>query len=218
MKQTAIRLARLGPVLAVRRKVFPGSEHYWESRYAKGGTSGAGSYGAEAEWKATVVNGWVAEHEIDSVIDWGCGDGNQLTMARYPRYLGIDRSQSAIKRCIEQFGQDPDKSFMAYSPESLTDNAGWLTADAALSMEVIFHLTEETVYLDYMSRLFASARRWVVICSNDTMGTESGPTERHWQFTDWIASNAGRWSLQEVVEPPSNIALMSKLYLFSRAA
>jgi hypothetical protein len=139
-------------------------------------------------------------------------------MAKYPKYLGIDRSPTAIKMCIQQFGQDADKSFLAYSPESLKDNAGWLTADAALSMEVIFHLTEEAVYLDYMSRLFASARRWVVICSNDTVGTEGGPTERHWQFTDWIAANAPEWSPHEVIAPPSDIALMSKLYLFRRAA
>src|SRR5690348_2935489 len=99
MKQTAIRLARLGPVLAIRRRFFPGSERYWESRYAKGGTSGAGSYGAEAQWKADVVNSWVAGHNITSVIDWGCGDGNQLTLARYPKYLGIDRSHNAIRKC-----------------------------------------------------------------------------------------------------------------------
>lgn len=218
MKQTIIRLARLGPVLAVRRRIFPGSERYWESRYAKGGNSGAGSYGDEARWKAEVVNQWVAEHAISSVIDWGCGDGNQLTLARYPKYLGIDRSLTAIKRCVEQFAHDPNKSFMAYSPEGLADNAGWLKADAALSMEVIFHLTEEAVYLDYMSRLFASADHWVVICSNDTTGTEGGPTERHWRFTDWISQHAREWTLHEVLDPPADIALMSKLYLYRRVA
>lgn len=35
---------------------FPSSKEYWEQRYAGGGTSGAGSYGKLAEFKAEIIN------------------------------------------------------------------------------------------------------------------------------------------------------------------
>lgn len=200
---------------AVRRAKFPGSDRYWEERYATGGNSGAGSYGAVAKWKAQVVNGWVHELGATSVIDWGCGDGHQLTLAEYPRYLGVDRSPSAVKRCISLFENDPTKSFMTYRAEELHDPAGWLRADLALSMEVIFHLTEAETYGDYMNRLFDSARKFVVICSNNVSGTEEGPHERHWRFTEWVEENAPQWTLRERIEPPEELDVMSQMYLFT---
>jgi len=62
-----------GPALvralaAVRVRRFPGSESYWEDRYASGGTSGSGSYGQLAGFKAT-VNEIVAEKQVESVLE-----------------------------------------------------------------------------------------------------------------------------------------------------
>ncbi|GAJ08100.1 unnamed protein product, partial [marine sediment metagenome] len=65
-------------VTLLGRFVFSGSREYWESRYAGGGTSGAGSYGKPAEFKAQVLNSFVKDNGISSVIEFGCGDGNQL--------------------------------------------------------------------------------------------------------------------------------------------
>jgi hypothetical protein len=39
-----------------QRAAFRGSARYWELNYARGGTSGAGSYGAPAEGKAAFLN------------------------------------------------------------------------------------------------------------------------------------------------------------------
>jgi SAM-dependent methyltransferase len=205
-------------VLKVRKTAFKGTTEYWESRYAKGGNSGAGSYGREAEWKAEVVNDWVAELGVASVVDLGCGDGNQLGLAKYPRYLGMDPSATAVRMCMERFADDPTKSFLAYDPQALADPAGWLRGDLALSMEVIFHLIEEELFENYMTRLFASAERYVVICSNDTSGSEQGPTERHRDFTKWIERTQQEWELDRRVEPPSDINLMSSFFLYKRKA
>ena len=98
MRAIIIKAASARPVARLRHLTFKGSAKYWEDRYARGGTSGAGSYGRAAEWKAQIVNAWVRELGITSVIDWGCGDGNQLSLADYPRYLGLDRSPSAVRR------------------------------------------------------------------------------------------------------------------------
>ena len=56
------------------------SASYWDSRYVSGGTSGAGSYGHLAEFKANVLNTFVANRNIKLVIEFGFGDGNQLIL------------------------------------------------------------------------------------------------------------------------------------------
>ena len=60
------------------RPVVYVSAAYWENRYASGGNSGAGSEGANAVWKATVINDFVASHYVRDVLEYGCGDGRQL--------------------------------------------------------------------------------------------------------------------------------------------
>ena len=97
---------------------FPGSLHYWEERYQNSGTSGAGSYGRLAKFKADVINSFVRENKIGSVIEFGCGDGHQLSLAFYPQYVGLDVSPTAIKMCKEKFAQDKTKSFFLYDPFS----------------------------------------------------------------------------------------------------
>ena len=46
----------------VSRSVFPGSARYWERWYASGGSSGPGSFGQLAGFKAEVVNAFVESH------------------------------------------------------------------------------------------------------------------------------------------------------------
>ena len=50
---------------------------YWSARYRRGETSGSGSYGENAKYKADFLNGFVQENGINSVIEFGCGDGAQ---------------------------------------------------------------------------------------------------------------------------------------------
>ena len=200
----------------VRTRKFVGSAAYWESRYASGGTSGTGSYGLAAEWKADVVNRWVADTGTKSVVDLGCGDGNQLKLAKYPRYLGLDRSASAIRRCIRDFAGDDSKSFIWIETDATADPAGWLRGDMALSLEVIFHLVEDEARTDYLRRLFASGEKFVVICSTDGPVSSARPHERHEAFTPWVEMNASDWELLERVAPPSEANLLSDLFLYGR--
>lgn len=216
-RDVAVRVAttRVG-VLLRRYLSFGSSGRYWERRYAKGGTSGAGSYGQAAEWKAEVVNRWVRDHGVTSVLDLGCGDGNQLSLADYPRYLGLDRSPTAVRGCIERFADDRSKSFLCYDPQTLADPAGWLRADLALSMEVLFHLVEDEVFHDYLSRLFDGAERYVAICNTDSVVRQTSPHERHRPFTPWVAQHRPQWRLVAQEDPPAETGLISSLYLFAR--
>jgi SAM-dependent methyltransferase len=216
IKSVMTTLSRMPVVREVRRRTFRSTAAYWEDRYAQGGTSGAGSYGRQAEWKAEIVNGWVAELDVTSVVDLGCGDGNQLSLAKYPRYLGLDPSATAVRTCIERFRGDATKSFIAYDPSTLSDPAGWLRGDLALSMEVIFHLIEDEIFNDYMTRLFDSAERYVVICCNDTDADERVAHERHRDFTKWIDAERPQWKLEQRVDPPADVDLQSSFFLYKR--
>lgn len=182
-------------LLACRRKPasFSGSAAYWENRYLAGGNSGVGSYALFAEFKADVLNGFVATHPVQSVIDFGCGDGNQLSLAQYPDYLGFDVSSTAISKCQERFKSDDRKSFRLmseYKGES---------ADLAISLDVIYHLVEDVVFENYMCTLFRASRRYVIIYasdSDDNRGHE-GTHVRHRKFTRWIQENLCNWNLLE---------------------
>ena len=75
------------------------SKEYWENRYKYQGNSGAGSYGKLAEFKAEVINEFINENNINNVIEFGCGDGNQLNLFNIKNYLGFDVSDTIIKLC-----------------------------------------------------------------------------------------------------------------------
>ena len=44
------------------------SAEYWRNRYASGGNSGAGSYGALADFKAASLNSFISNNNIASAI------------------------------------------------------------------------------------------------------------------------------------------------------
>lgn len=177
------------------------SSAYWERRYATGGNSGAGSYGANAQYKADIINRMITEQGINTVIELGCGDGNQLKYATYPSYLGLDVSETAVKECIETFAEDKSKSFMFYRSNLFVDNGNWLHADAALSLDVIFHLVEDTVFDQYLNQLFSMGERQVIIFSSNRDDLPTAPQERHRRFTDWITTNRPDWDLVEHIGP-----------------
>jgi hypothetical protein len=179
-----------------RARKFEGSEAYWENRYQSGGTSGPGSYGDLAWFKAEVLNAFVAAKGVQSVIEFGCGDGHQLSLGHYPRYLGLDVSRIAIARCKKLFSDDPFKQF-----RTVEEYAGE-KADAVLSLDVIYHLVEDHVFDRYMTTVFDSARNWVVIYSSNFEGVDEQHAEhvRHRRFTDWIAANRPEWDCVETVK------------------
>jgi SAM-dependent methyltransferase len=196
LKQITASIPILGPILkrgyfALQRRAFEDSTSYWLRRYDRGGNSGPGSFGKLAQQKADVINGFVQEHAIRSVIEYGCGDGNQLQLAAYERYIGFDISPTAIARCRALFANDPTKSFR------LMDDYAGETVELTLSLDVIFHLVENEVYDQYMQRLFASATRFVIVYSSNTdvQAAQQSPHVRHHRFTDWVAAHAPTWTL-----------------------
>ena len=177
---------------------FSGSAEYWEARYARGGTSGPGSRGDLAAFKADVINSLVSEHDIATVIEFGCGDGGQLSLLSMPAYLGVDVSATAVSICRRRFPSDPRMRFV------VADDYQDEVADLALSLDVIYHLVEDAAFERYMVQLFTSSRHFVLIYSSNTEG--QGPVQgahiRHRRFTDWVNCFAPEWVLERHIANP----------------
>ena len=170
---------------------FFDSQVYWEKRYARGKHSGAGSRGKLAEFKSAVLNEFVAKNQIGTVIEYGCGDGYQLSLANYPQYIGFDVSVTAVQVCRKLFANDATKSF-----KEMQDYGGE-TADLTLSLDVIYHLVEDEVYEAYMDRVFFSANRFVIIYSSncESLNRIEPRHMKHRRFSAWIEDNAKDWKL-----------------------
>lgn len=201
LKRLIGRMPILGPfTYRIYQKLFRpfrGSERYWQDRYSAGGNSGAGSYDALAEFKAEVINGFVLENKVSSVIEYGCGDGNQLALAKYPSYLGFDVSPRAISICQNLFADDRTKAF------HLLDEYNNQSADLTLSLDVIYHLIEDNVFNRHMERLFDSSRKFVIIYASNT---DENPKDKdapahvkHRNFSNWIRKNRAEWTLLEFI-------------------
>lgn len=218
-KQTSFRnLARKIKRLVKRPPTFISSSNYWEQRYQKGGNSGSGSYNRLAQFKAAVLNDFVAQNSIESVIEFGSGDGAQLALARYPLYTGVDVSHSVIQKTRQKFNTVPNVRFMHTS--ELTDS---VTAELSLSLDVIYHLVEDDVFDEYMRRLFDAAERFVIIyASNSEMFSPSAHV-RHRKFTQWIDVERSDYQLLRVIPNPypysekdPNNTSFADFYIFER--
>ena len=176
------------------------SSEYWENRYKQGGNSGSGSYNKFAEFKSEVINNAIIEYNINRVIEFGCGDGNQLSLLRIPNYIGLDVSETILKHCIQKFSADHTKSFFIYNEKTFVDNHRLFQSDAAVSIDVIFHLVENNVFEKYLRDLFVSASRLVIIYGADLDHPQKTPHELYRKFTDYIDRNFPEWKLEKFIK------------------
>ncbi len=199
MKKTIKKIAQKIPLIgnlaqyiyAQYQKTTFSSSDYWNNRYINGGTSGVGSYNHLAEFKADILNQFVVDKKIETVIEFGFGDGNQLMLADYSNYIGYDISSKAVEVCCRRFSGDAKKRFLLVSE--------WKneTAELVLSLDVIYHLIESLVFEKYMDNLFMASSKYVVIYASDTDDNKKGQSihVRHRKFTQWVADNASNWKL-----------------------
>ena len=200
LKSIIKKIPLLGNVATyIHRKIsvvprFTTSGEYWENRYKSGGNSGAGSYNILAEFKAEIINKFVYERNIETVIEFGSGDGNQLKYFNFNSYVGFDISETAIFKCRNLYKSDATKRFEileAYNEEK---------ADLVLSLDVIYHIIEDSAYIDYMGKLFSSSTKYVIIYSSNDDEHENNNVAhhvKHRKFTNWIEQNVSNFKLIE---------------------
>jgi len=166
-------------------------------RYSSGENSGAGSYGRLAEYKAAFLNHFMETNDVNTVLELGCGDGNQLTLLNPKNYIGYDVSQTIIAKCRESFSEHQNYEF--YGPK---EKSKLLKCDLAVSLDVIFHLVEDDVYESYIDDLFSNSDKYVIIYSSDIDYPWGYAHVRHRNFSRHVAKTKKEWSLKCVVKNP----------------
>jgi SAM-dependent methyltransferase len=164
------------------------SAEYWEKRYRAGGTSGMGSVGRLARYKAATLNQFMRMNNVRSVIDIGCGDASQLELLAPPAdYIGVDVSPTALALCQARF---PDRRFFALDALRAIP-----PAELTLSLDVLYHLIEDAVFSATLRTLFAWSTRFVVIYASNVDQDWPALHVRHRQFTTHVAAAEPDWRL-----------------------
>jgi SAM-dependent methyltransferase len=182
---------------------FVNSTDYWIKRYEVGGNSGAGSYGILAEYKAQFLNDFVKKNSVSSVIEFGCGDGNNLGLFDFPNYLGLDISDLVIKKNRQKFKNDLSLAFLVSNSQLKFS----FKADLTLSLDVIYHLIEDTVFESYMSALFDASNQFVIIYSSNEDYAHPSHHVQHRKFDKWIEKNRPNYKLYEEIRNPQKAEL-----------
>ena len=182
------------------------SAEYWKKRYASGGNSGSGSYGALAEFKAQSLNGFIVDNKVSSIVEYGSGDGNQLGLIKVENYLGLDVSPDAIKRTTAMYTADPTKRFQLYDPDTFQSGPNE-QAEMSISMDVILHLTEDARYEKYMENLFQSGTQYIGIfnTATDTQLEKMAPHNRYRNHRNWIKKRASEFEEVQIDILPDSI-------------
>lgn len=194
IQKTITELTKLG-YLGDNYLTFDSTE-YWETRYKNQGTSGDGSYGNKAEFKGKIINDFIHQKKIETIIDFGVGDGNQLKYIDIDNkhYLGLDVSSKAIDLCKEKFAKDESKTF-----RTLTGFDYSSRADLVLSLDVIFHLVDDGIYTQYMTHLFEMSNKYIIIHSVDMDFVEATHVKFR-KFTPYVEQKFPQWKLVDIIQ------------------
>jgi hypothetical protein len=134
------------------------SAKYWEERYVNGGNSGNGSYGFLAEYKRDFINQFIVDNNIKSLLEYGCGDCNQLSMIDCETIVGVDVSKTAVDICQNLL---PNSRFIDLSSQKFPK----IKTDLLLSLDVIYHLIEDDVYEKYIENIINHGSEYLIIYS-----------------------------------------------------
>lgn len=181
------------------------SKQYWEERYHQGGNSGNGSYGESATLKANYINSVIKRYNIKTINDLGHGDGNQIsTLKGFTSYTGYDVSSSARQRCILQYKDNGRYTFL--------DSLGTMVkGDLAMSLDVLYHITEYDKYEKYIKYLFNLGDYVLIYGMDKDKQGDNHVVSR--SFTNYIERVYETFSLEEVVEGTHPDV---KFYLYKR--
>jgi hypothetical protein len=125
--------------------------------------SGLGSRGQLAKFKADFVSKFVKDNNIQTLIDFGCGDLYNSSMIEVPSYLGVDivahnmpdnPRANTFEAVVSRFDE-----FECEEP-----------ADMVLCMDVLYHiLPGEQDYLKAaLENMLKSTKKYLVIYAQDS--------------------------------------------------
>ncbi len=173
---------------------------YWDARYAGGGTSGAGSHGDLAHFKADVISEALRKHDCASVIEFGCGDGENLGLYETKQYTGLDVSRVAVEQCRAIYEGDATRRFSHYEPGAPSPGES-RRADAVLSLDVLYHVIDDSIYRASLADIFDAATKLVILYTSlDAWKSEPYAKGSHVRHRDTL-SDLGNypWQVAKVI-------------------
>ena len=196
-------------------KKFINSSQYWEDRYYYGGNSGSGSYYKNAAEKANYLNAKIDQFDIDTIVDIGCGDGNNLKLFKIQNYYGFDVSKTIIFQNKKKFKQDRSKQFLIIDKnfdENLSSirNQKNIKKIICVSFDVIGHLVEDEIYDNHL-KSFDLVNPDYLIISNFDVETEydlSVPHIKHRNYSRDLLNKG--WKLVDVHPKNNDLKLFKK--------
>ena len=147
-----------------------------------------------------MLNEFIEKNNIHSVIEWGFGDGNQLNLLKVPSYTGYDVSKTAYRMCIERLANDKSKEFLHYDGTRINEREGLY--DMAISLDVLYHLTEEDKFSNYLYNLFSSSGRYVCIYASDYDEKQKVDHIKRRKFTEYVKNNFTEWEMILFIKNP----------------
>lgn len=134
-------------------------QSYWEERYATGGNSGKGSYNEEAQVKAEYINKLIIDKHIQTIQEYGSGDGNNLLLYKgFKHYNGYDISKTSIEIC--KHNKKINQKTCSFTSNVVTID---YNADLALCLDVLFHQVEDRDYLSLLKLIFTANHSYILL-------------------------------------------------------
>lgn len=208
IRHATIRQLRRTPIYSIVRNIlgpkieptFTSSADYWQRRYSSGGNSGEGSYGKLARYKANFINQLATDLQISSVLELGCGDGNQASLLSLKHYTGVDISEKCIAACKNKFST---REWQFYIARDFFEQQPPPAYDLTMSLDVIYHLVEDDVYEQYLQHLLSHSRKYALIYSSDfTDFDPKVPHIRHRSVSDDILRSYPDWRIKDKFQNP----------------
>jgi len=114
---------------------------------------------------------------------------------------GKSATPTAVACCRQKFNDDSRKRFAIYDAQWDLDPALGIRAEMSISLDVIFHLVEGTVFVQYLRNLFSAVERLVLIYSTnqDSSPMSTLPHVRHRPFSRQVVESFPAWTLLEQV-------------------
>jgi SAM-dependent methyltransferase len=165
------------------------SKKYWEQRYLNNGNSGLGSYGDEADFKSKYINLIIKDKEIKSINDFGCGDGNQISLLNnFESYVGFDVSKTILQKNKFKFGNNKKYSFV-FDVKEMKET------DLVMSIDVIYHIIEDKLYNEHIDNLFSLSNKYVLVYGVNTEDTNTVPHMKYRKFVDDVSEKYPEFKL-----------------------
>lgn len=146
-------IARFNARVGAERGRWLNNAVFWDERYLRDPElgSGIGSRGEHADYKAGLVEQFLASQAPGRVVDFGCGDCSLLERLTIADYVGVDGSLEVIRRNIERF---PRHRFV-HAQLPAVDERG----EFGLCFDVLIHQSSREAYREVLGKVLSNCAR-----------------------------------------------------------